>query len=456
MRWVRTMNLDETIGYVCCDGFCEDTLQDEMMGLVRAGMALQVARSGRKRFTLSHFELSTFVDTTEPMCIVSGGVESLLALLVAPWRFGGRFWSMLGQAIRGGPREGAGRLALIKGVPPAALLALRWRGHGVRHIHAHGASGAATLAMHAAHLLGTGFSFTGQSRDLFVDRAGLGTKLRRARFVICISRFHRRFYIALGADPSRLALVHAGIDPDRLAPLARPRRRGEAGPARVLAVGPLEARSGLAHLIEACALLRDRGVAAECLIVGDGPEREALIERIRLRQLGSMVRVRAAASGDAELAGLLASARVFALPCVRARDGDMEGLPRILIEAMALGLPVVSTRIAGITDLIVDRRTGLLVQPGDEPGLATAIERLLGDEAAARRIGHQGRSWVRDHFNRKHTGAMLAGLIRTAVVRPGGDRAVPPPSAVPWTRHAEADPAPTRPSSQRGQAVRTS
>ena len=155
---------------------------------------------------------------------------------------------------------------------PRLRLALHWEGRGIDHLHAHGADAAATIAMHASRLLGVGFSFSGHSRDLFPHRVGLEAKLRWARFIVCISEFHRRYYQDRGADPNRLTVVYGGIDLKRF----RPRQDGPEAMPRIVAVGRLVETHGFGDLVRARHLLSQRGGEFQCVIAGGGPEEEGL------------------------------------------------------------------------------------------------------------------------------------------------------------------------------------
>ncbi len=182
----------------------------------------------------------------------------------------------------------------------------------------------------------------------------------------------------------------------------------------LLSVGRLVEKKGHRYLVEAVALLRQRGIAARAVMVGDGPERPALVDLIARHQLQDTVHLHPPVT-QTELRALLPEADLFVLPCVVAADGDRDGIPVSLMEAMAAGLPVVSTTVSGIPEL-VDETTGVLVPPRDAPALAAALAALLDDPERRQRLGANGPLVVRERFDIAHSARQLAELFRTAVV----------------------------------------
>lgn len=214
-----------------------------------------------------------------------------------------------------------------------------------------------------------------------VTRYALAEKVRRARFVAVISDYARSQLMKL-VEPAhwrRLEVVHCGVDPAHFEPVDR---SGRSAPLRVLTVGRLVPDKGQAVLLEAVALLGARGVDVELTLVGDGPERESL-----QAAAGRSVRFAGAVGQDLVRAHYTA-ADVFALPSFA------EGVPVVLMEAMATGLPVVSTRIAGIAELVDHGVGGLLVAPGRAEPVAEALERLAADPLLRARLGRAGRERV--------------------------------------------------------------
>jgi glycosyltransferase involved in cell wall biosynthesis len=319
------------------------------------------------------------------------------SLLLAPLLFRARFFAALANALVGERESLGARLAALGHLGVACDWARSLRREPVSHVHSQWIHACGSVGMYGAWLLGTSFSFTGHATDLFRARVALRDKIRRAEFIVCISTFHRDFYLSEGARPAQLVLAYCGIDTALFAP------RAEAGPGgqpfRILAAGRLVEKKGFVHLIEACRRLADRGREFRCEIGGGGELLAPLRARVAELGLGERVRLRGEEIRQEDLPRFLAGGDLFCLPCVRAADGDVDGLPQLLMEAMACGLPVLSSRLAGIPDLVIDGETGLLCAPGRPDELAAAIERLMDDRALATRLAQAGRRFVRERFD---------------------------------------------------------
>ena len=240
----------------------------------------------------------------------------------------------------------------------------------------------------------------------------LPAKLTAAAFVACISRYNRRYLQEHYPEARRahLEVVRNGLDTARFSPDPHP--QGE--PPCIIAVGRLVETKGFHVLVEACARLRDQGLPCRCLIIGEGPEAGRLQTLINDFGLNDRVVLKGKLS-PAELMPYYRRADVLAMPaCVRNQDAD--GIPTVLIEAMAMEIPVVATRVSGIPELVVDGETGLLVAPDDAAALAEALARLLRDQDLARRLAGAGRDLVVSQYQRRDQ--------RPATLRPvcGRDR----------------------------------
>ena len=330
------------------------------------------------------------------------------ALLTRPRRY----LATLRRAIE---LRGPGARALLWQVfyfGEAVLVWRQLRRRGIRHIHAHHANVGSDVALLASHLGGAGWSWSftmhGSTEFFDVREHRLPQKVELARFVVCVSSHGRSQLMTHVATEhwDKLRVVHCGVDVS-LFDLAE-RRDGERA-LEILTVGRVVPVKGQSLLVESVAALRERGVEATLTIVGDGPELPAL--RALAAGLGVADRVRfEGAVGQDEIRGYYERADVFALPSFA------EGLPVVLIEAMATGLPVVASRITGVPELVEEGVSGLLVVPGDGADLTRALERLLREPAARRReMGRAGRAKVEAEFDLERTADHLLDLYRELI-----------------------------------------
>lgn len=307
-------------------------------------------------------------------------------------------------------------------VSQAVDLALRVRAEGVTHLHAHFASLAARTAMIASTLTDIPYTVTTHAKDLFhedVDRVLLTAVLRGAAHVIAISEYNLRFLLEL--DPALAGsarLVRNGLDLTRFTYRTPPAPRS---PLRVLAVGRLVEKKGFDHLLRALALLRDQGTEATLRLVGDG-ELEAPLA-VLVAELGLQDRVELlGARSQAELVAELDWADVLAAPCVVGADGNADGLPTVLLEAMASGLPCIATDVTGIPEAIhpagsTEQATGLLLShavEGLDARLAEAL-RQVADPAFDRvAIAEAARAAVERDFDSTRQSRLLGTLQGSA------------------------------------------
>lgn len=287
----------------------------------------------------------------------------------------------------------------------AGVLAAELRRIGAFHLHNHFGNSSCSVAMLASAMAGVPYSYTlhGPAELFEPMRWRIDVKIARAAFVACISHFARSQGM-LFADPAhwgRMHVVHCGVDP---ALYDRP--RPAPGPVcRLLFVGRLDAIKGVRVLFEAVADLARRGVAIELTLVGDGPDRAGLQAEAQLRGLGEVVRFTGYLS-QAAVAERLAEADLFVLPSFA------EGVPVVLMEALASRMPVVATRVAGVAELVEDGVSGLLVPPGDPEALGEALAALAADAPRRAQMGEAGRARVVAEFDAAREAAWLAEILR--------------------------------------------
>src|SRR5207244_1159048 len=259
----------------------------------------------------------------------------------------------------------------------AVHVGLRLQEAGIGHVHAHFAGMAARTAFWIAKFFPITFSFTAHANDIFVPckfEIGLDKLVGAARVVVTETDYAEKFLRERFPDRAdRIHRIYNGLA------LALFRRASFVStPPLIVAVGRLIGKKGFADLIRACRLLMDRGKSFRCAIIGEGPLEEELHEQIAQLHLQDCVEL-PGAKPQHEIRECLAKANAFVLPSVIDSDGGMDNLPTVIMEAMAAGLPVVSTAIGGIPEMVIQNETGFLVPPGDVVALTDAIERPFHD-----------------------------------------------------------------------------
>lgn len=294
-----------------------------------------------------------------------------------------------------------------------ALLAARSQSLGLHALHAHFATVSCSLAHYAHRITGIPYSFTAHAKDIFsdsVDREFLTAKINTAQFAVTVTEYNKRFLVEQhpGADASRIRVLYNGVDREYFSPDETARK---ATPPVVMAVGRLVAKKGFADLVRACAILKSRGLLFRCVIVGQGREGPAL--RALASELGIDDQLElAGARHQEEVRNMMRSASALCLPCLRDTDGNQDALPTVLLEAMAVGLPVVSTRISGVPEIIDTEVNGLMVEPGEPEKLAEALVRVLTDPALSQRLSASGRQKVSERFDIRRNVTTLHTWLR--------------------------------------------
>jgi colanic acid/amylovoran biosynthesis glycosyltransferase len=326
-------------------------------------------------------------------------------------RFPGRYFHCLYAYVLKADEPWRSRRRGLAYFMVAPFAAWRLNRTGAQHLHAHFANAPASVALMAAALAGISFSFTAHAYDIFVDQLLLPAKLAAAAFVACISRYNRRYLLKHYPEArlTHLEVVHNGLDTARFCPQPHPR----GVPPRLIAVGRLVETKGFHILVDAAARLRDQGLPCQCLIIGDGPEAGRLQDMVNALDLTDRVILQGKVPPE-EMLSCYRQADVLAMPsCIRNQDAD--GIPTVLIEAMAMEIPVVATRVSGIPELVVDGETGLLVAPDDAAALAEALARVFRDQDMARRLARAGREMMVSQFNGEASARQLRRLFDAAI-----------------------------------------
>jgi glycosyltransferase involved in cell wall biosynthesis len=291
----------------------------------------------------------------------------------------------------------------------AVYVGLRLQTMGINHVHAHFAGMAARTAFWIDKFFSISFSITAHANDIFSPRQfeiGLDRLIDTTRAVITETDYAARFLRE--RFPHRADRVHRiynGLDLSKFE-----RADFSSNPPLIIAVGRLIPKKGFADLIRTCALLNERGKSFRCEIIGEGPLDNELRQQIDKLHLQNNVALMGA-KPQTQLRARLAAANIFVLPSVIDPDGGMDNLPTVIMEAMATGLPVVSTNIGGIPEMVIENQTGFLVQPGDIAGMADAVERVINDSSSAARLGQSGHERARALFSIEKNVRELCALI---------------------------------------------
>ena len=328
----------------------------------------------------------------------------IVMLFASPRGYLSAFWAAL-TSRRPGLKAAAWQLFYFA---EAGILARELRRRGIHHLHVHFANVAAEVAGLVSRMTDVTWSLTLHGLADFgnPEVSRVADKIARARFVICVSDFGRAQCMLVSPSEhwSKINVVHCGLNPAQFSPTQTTPRLAEDKPFRLLNVARLGPEKGHVVLLDALCELKRTGCHVSCVIVGDGPMRKRLEQTVREYGLAEDVRL-VGAVGQDEIAAYYGSADAFVLPSLS------EGLPVVLMEAMAMKLPVVASRIMGIPELVEHGVQGLLVSPARPSELAEEIQRLAADSAMCARMGAAGRDKVCSDFDlRKTTEAFVRVL----------------------------------------------
>ena len=430
-----TAELAHKVAYVM-NGFprlSETFIAHEIVQLERLGLGLRLFSVKRENEALVHPVVASI---RSPLTYLpKTGSLSGTSLLPWLWRNVPAYAAAHAALIRRRPlawaRTALGALAQAWRDRPSGGLALRkvyikeflqagqiahavLQAGDVGHLHGHFCHGVATITWFASRLSGLGFSFTAHAKDIYQADLNPGDlleqKMGAARFVATCTCANAGVLQLRHRRPAEVHTIYHGLDTDWFSPSPDPE-----SPARpvILAVGRLVEKKGFDHLLRACALLRELGMDFECQIVGEsGPAEGGL--RVLIDRLGLQSQVRLVGPMPQDrLREVYRKATLFALPCQVMADGDRDGFPNVLAEAMAMGVPIVSTRISGIPEMVDDGVHGLLVEPGDAAALVLALEQVLTDANLRDRLALAARQRICERFDSRVTTVSLRDLFLT-------------------------------------------
>ena len=384
----------------------ETFVLDEIVELKRAGVALRLYALMDPGEKLVHPAAAALRPEVTYLHDSSHRIRSALRLLAGALR------QALGHPM-GGLRVLRALLLVHRSLPSLRhALEGMWLAHdlrqrGITHLHAHFVHSPGAVAFFAQLAGGPPFSMTAHAKDLYTTLPrNLRIRADAADFLVTCTAANADYLhgIVNSAARQRIHVLHHGVDLQRFVP------GGAAGRRRILSVGRLVPKKGFTDLIAALDLLNREGHAVEAEIFGGGPLHDDLVKQAQAAGLGGRVRFHGARTQDA-IIGAYRRAGLFVLAPVITDTGDRDGIPNVLVEAMASGLPVVSTRVSGIPELITDGVDGILVDPHDPTALALGMARILTDQALAARLGRAARGKVERLFDIRMTIDQLSALF---------------------------------------------
>lgn len=390
----------------------------EVRGLKLAGLPMLVFALGKRSpDVLEDADRAWYPEVRfAPLFLAPAVIAANIWLAVrAPGRYARTLGALLGLPHRP-------RILVLRAV--ALFMTAAWiarsieRAGGCRQVHAHFALAQTEVAMAVSGLLGVPFSFTAHARDIYATPSALEEKIRAARVVVTCTGYNVTHLRGLCPDvpATHIQLVHHGVDVDAASRIAEHRDDHAGARPVILAAGRLIDKKGFDTLIEACARLQARGLVFECRIFGTGPLEAELERRAEAAGLTTMVELPGWAPAG-QLLEAMGRAAVFAMPSRVAAGGDRDGIPNVVLEAMAAGLPVVATNVSGIPEAVSHETTGLLVEPDDVPALADALERVLTDAALSARFGAAARARIAEEFTLEVASSRLLSLFQSTPVR---------------------------------------
>ena len=357
------------------------------------GVKLQIVSIRRPGSDLApeQIELQKGVKYLLPVSVVMLLMSHLWFMVLRPFSF----WRTLFYLFSRPHPDSQSRLKTLLHFGTGVYAAYAIRENPGSHVHAHFVDRATTVALVIGRLHNIPYSATAHATDIYVNPIMLPEKISQARFIATCTQYNKDYLAtAVGPDISRkVHRIYHGLDMSHYQPHHHPTEKP-----LLIAVGQLKEKKGFTYLLQACHLLKDRGYEFECQIVGEGSLRGEL--EAQIRQLGL--------ENDVTLCGALPhqavidkykQATLFALPCVVQADGERDGIPNVILEALAMELPVVSTRHSGIPEVIEDGENGLLVPPEEEMPLADALARLLDNPDLCLKLGSKGRATIMESFS---------------------------------------------------------
>ncbi len=394
----------------------ETFILSEMIAVEEAGLDLELYPLIHEKGTPVHPQAVPWVERAEFVPVLSPRVlgSHLWFLRHRPRAY---LRTILGtlRASRPSRRFLVRTLAMIPKVTHVARL---MESRGITHVHCHFATHPATAGLIIKGLTGIPFSFTAHGSDLHVDRTMLPLKVAEAEFVVTISEDNRDLIIHdCGSETAdKVRVIHCGVDTELFSPPGTDIAASETGSLSILCVGTLHEVKGQGVLLIALSHLAEAKVDFRCTFIGDGPDLTDLRDLARRLGIDPAVEFIGGATSD-EVARRVRSCDVLVAPSVPTASGRREGIPVVLMEAMAAGRPVIASRLSGIPELVEHEVNGILTDPGDTAALAEALKRLHLQPELRQDLGARGRRKVLAQFDSRRNARHLAELLTSGAYR---------------------------------------
>ncbi len=379
----------------------------EILALRAKGVAVEVFPLQRESAPVMHPEARAMLAEINfiPFISLAVIIANLKCLVQQPLRYITTLFLVL-KNTWGSGNYFFGAVAFF---PKAVAIAGQCQREGVSHIHAHFANHPALVAFIVLRLTGIGYSFTAHGSDLHKRQQMLAMKVEHSRFCVMISQYNKQFFydktdLSEQDVGDKMPVIHCGIDPSLFHRGVEQNRA--ASEVNLLCVASFREVKGHRYLIAACHQLHQRGMAFHLHLAGDGPKNAEIIAQISEAGLEQQVTLHGALTRP-QVIELLNQSDVFVLTSYLTPSGNREGIPVVIMEAMAFALPVVASRLSGIPELVDDQQTGLLANPQDPKDIADQLEHLIKDASIRQKMGLAGRQKVLTEFNLQHNIAEL-------------------------------------------------
>jgi len=382
----------------------------EMLAIEAQGVPVEIYPLLKQRDAVVHQEAQALVNRAHYMPFISlSTISSNIAAIRSNAKL---YFSTLLEVLRGAFGNTNFLIGAISAFPKAVHFSAMMVEERVTHIHAHFSNHPAVAALVVHRLTGIPFSFTAHGHDIHKDRTMLREKISAAVFAVTVSKYNKSLMAkeCPPEDVSKIHVIHCGVD-TRL--FQQPANRNKEGAIAIICVASLLEVKGHTYLVQACRLLRDRGVDFVCHLVGEGNYRARIEREIDEYGLGKHIKLHGACT-QSHVRELLTASDIFVLASKPTRRGAREGIPVSIMEAMAVGVPVVASEISGIPELVENGMSGFLTPPGDVDALAKSIGVLIEDDPLRRRMGAAAREIVLRDFNLESNARQLIHMFRAA------------------------------------------